>query len=339
MLIYAVMRDESLRFNIEIWYLLLSGLLLFAVSLAFFLLTSSFWLYLPSRYTQCTLFLFCLIFVGLNLPRFISMLAASLVRNGKWLGVTFICLGMSLVLFFLLRPPALVFPQRGSRLLGNDGQRIALAVLGILSLLLGGWSSVRGRGTRYLAHDKLGGQPKLYLSLIVLSIGGLILVTIATIYIRAVSDWYLILSADERALQRFLVTTPKNSLLAGDPDVMSNIPLFGERQVLFAGEFPGSNQRAIEDFFDAYYAESPETLGAFCQEYGVDYLVVNQEQFSSDYLAQGHFFYAPYNETITQTVAARSKFVLPQIPDDRQAFQSGPLFVVKCNGETFANLD
>ncbi len=140
---------------------------------------------------------------------------------------------------------------------------------------------------------------------------------------------------EERPLLEYLSTLPKDVLIAGDPEIMSNIPLFSERRVLFSSEISYVGGTKVVDFFDAYYAESADRVLTFCQQYGVDYLVVDERRFSPDYLANGRFFYSPFNESIAQSVAARSNFILPQIPDSHKAFQSDPLFVIACTAEVF----
>jgi hypothetical protein len=137
-------------------------------------------------------------------------------------------------------------------------------------------------------------------------------------------------SPAERDLYEFVGTLPKDVMLMGDPDVMSAIPLFSRRSVLFRALQP-RRTAPILPFFDAYYAEAPASVLSFCQEYGIDYLVVNQQEFEPDYLAAGQFFYEPYNEVIAETVAARSDFRLAQIRDDQKLFESDGLFVIPCD--------
>jgi hypothetical protein len=138
----------------------------------------------------------------------------------------------------------------------------------------------------------------------------------------------------ERDVYEFVSTLPKDAMLMGDPDVMSGIPLLSQRSVLFRA-LQHKPSAPILQFFDVYYAKSPHAVLDFCQAYSIDYLVINREQFAPDYLAASKFFYNPYNEVIAQTVAARTSFILPQIPNDRKLFQSDDLFVIPCEAHVF----
>ena len=87
------------------------------------------------------------------------------------------------------------------------------------------------------------------------------------------------------------------------------------------------------DFFDAYYAESTDGVLAFCRQYEVDYLVVNERHFEAEYLADGQFFFSPFNDPIAQMSGVRSNFVLARIPDSHKAFQADALFVIECTAD------
>jgi hypothetical protein len=145
-----------------------------------------------------------------------------------------------------------------------------------------------------------------------------------------------VMAAGQQAiLYETISTLPKDTLLAGDPLIMSNVPPFSKRSVLFSKEITDAADNRILDFFDAYYAESPETVVSFCQQYGVDYLVVNERDFAPDYIAAGQFFYAPFNEAIAEMASGRSGFVLSRVPDDRKLVQSGDLFLIPCEAHVF----
>jgi len=137
-------------------------------------------------------------------------------------------------------------------------------------------------------------------------------------------------SDPERDIYEFVGSLPKDVVLAGDLEIMSGIPLFSQRSVLFRELHPDINA-PILDFFDALYAESPETVLGFCQRYNLSYLVLDRTDFAPDYLAEGNFFYQPYNDMIVEMVAGRTNFVLPHL---QPVFASGPFVVIKCDAET-----
>lgn len=141
-------------------------------------------------------------------------------------------------------------------------------------------------------------------------------------------------SEAERNIYEFVGSLPKDTILAGDPVIMSGIPLFSQRSVLFRDLMPNSHPSApifIRDFFDAQYAESSNVVLDFCQRYQISYLVVDSREFTSDYLDRKEFFYQPYNDEIVAMVAGRSNFVLPQL---EPVFASGPYEVIRCDTKT-----
>lgn len=141
-------------------------------------------------------------------------------------------------------------------------------------------------------------------------------------------------SEAERDIYEFVGSLPKDVVLAGNPVIMSGIPLFSQRSVLFRDLMPNSNPNApifIRDFFNAQYAESPKVVLDFCQRYRISYLVIDDREFASDYLDRKNFFYQPFNDEIVAMVAGRSNFVLPQI---EPVFMSGPFKVIRCDPET-----
>ncbi|MBI3781656.1 MAG: hypothetical protein HY278_11470 [candidate division NC10 bacterium] len=85
----------------------------------------------------------------------------------------------------------------------------------------------------------------------------------------------------------YLQTLPKDVLIAGHPLDMDWVPTFAMRKVLVNEELAVPWQRdyyreikrRMEDFFDAYYATSPEKIRILSDTYGVDYLVVNRVDF------------------------------------------------------------
>jgi hypothetical protein len=333
--IWAVVGNRSLRLNVEVWYLLLSGLTLAIASWFTISVLSSFMLYYPSRFTRGTIFLFALCFVAWNLADFVHAIALSLRRNARRLVWFLIGLEVIIVVMPMLAPDR---HDMGSGQ-GMSNVQMLLPVLGGVAVLLGVGLLIRSRHFQSHGVQFTVGRIGHVLTVIVSVMGGLMVVALAALYMRAVEHGFLKTSAEERALHEFLHALPKDTLLAGDPETMSSVPLFAQRPVLFSAEEIGSNDQAIQDFFDAYYAETAKAISAFCRQYSVDYLVVNQKGFAQDYLAQQKFFFEPYNDGIVAAVTSRTDFVLNSFPDDRKLFQSGPLFVVKCDEETFASLD
>jgi len=174
------------------------------------------------------------------------------------------------------------------------------------------------------------------------STNGLVRLIITLCLILAAAIFYLSIlgfqtidpSEAERDIYEFVSTLPKDAILAGEPVIMSGIPLFSQRSVLFRDLHPDINPNAslyILDYFDAQYAESPQKIIDFCQRYKVTHLVLDNNDFSPQYLAQKEFFYQPWNDVIIERVQDQSNFVLPRI---EPIFTSDPFVVIECTAET-----
>lgn len=164
---------------------------------------------------------------------------------------------------------------------------------------------------------------------------GIFVAMLLTAFVPKMKSYTLAVPQEQRPLLAYIAALPKDVLIAGAPEVASNIPLFAQRRVLFSSEVSYVGGTRVLDFFDAYYADLTESVLAFCRKYDLDYLVVDERHFSAQYLRDAEFFYAPFNASIVQMVATRSGFVLPTVLDDRRVFQSGPLFVVPCDAGIF----
>ncbi len=313
-LIYRTVGRQSFRrVPKEVWYLVLAGVVMFFASSFFVFSLSSFALYLPSRYTRSTLFLTALFFMGLNWIDFLNKLPGWLRKNRHRLifAMVSFSLAMGIVYLFSSNRPLLI-PTIW--LLGVMASGV-LVLLGGSSVfwIAGGYSPLKG-AIRWTS---------------VLVIGGLTLY-LGTIYTGILGIKTTNPAQPERDVYEFVASLPKDVMLAGDPDVMTNIPLFSKRSVLFRGLFPRGNAPIVE-YFDAQYAETPDTMIDFCQRYQIDYLVLNTDKFTPRHLNREDFFYQPWNDQIVASVAGRSDFTLLRV---EPTFISEPFRVIKCDAET-----
>jgi hypothetical protein len=141
---------------------------------------------------------------------------------------------------------------------------------GIVALL--GGSSLFGLATGNLTLKNVA-------SWSILLAVGVIVVSLGTVYIRILGVRTTNPSEHERDIYAFVASLPKDAVLAGDPDIMTNIPLFSKRSVLFRDLFPKTNAPIVE-YFDAQYAETPQTTLNFCQRYQISYLVLDTRDFA-----------------------------------------------------------
>ncbi|MBI5252294.1 MAG: hypothetical protein HY912_22600 [Desulfomonile tiedjei] len=117
-------------------------------------------------------------------------------------------------------------------------------------------------------------------------------------------------------LYRFLRTTPKSSLIAGHPVLMDPFPAYSHRKAFVTYELShtwiDSYWEIIEkrtfDFFKAYYSDNPDDLRQFCDYYGIDYLLVREEDFSPRILQKGEVYFEPFRSQIQELVRNKSQF-------------------------------
>ncbi len=125
---------------------------------------------------------------------------------------------------------------------------------------------------------------------------------------------------------------PPDALLAGPPACMDNVLAFGQRRVLASFELAHPWLRGywaqieprLRELFDAYYADDPAAVHAFCSRHGVDFLVVDERDFppqaggkpvtasdprAPDFL-QGRPFFAPFDQQIQSLLAGRTHFAV-----------------------------
>jgi hypothetical protein len=147
---------------------------------------------------------------------------------------------------------------------------------------------------------------------------------------------YLNPSQSERRLLKFLGALPADVTLAGTPCVLDNVPLFAKRQVLFSCEQPSDDTELTSRALATYYADDEQIIRDFCQSYEIDYLVIDLDTYSDEYLSAGHLFFEPYNQELLPVVKSRESFVLQQVPDDAMVFREENLYVVPCNEQVFS---
>ncbi len=142
-----------------------------------------------------------------------------------------------------------------------------------------------------------------------------------------------------------LAATPKDVVVAGHPNLMDNVPTFARRraQVTYKLAHPWSKcywqkiEPRLKDLFAAYYAADPREVIAFCRQYQVSFLVVDDRHFTPEFLAGGRFFvpmdrkvpkyfghtladrvdcpfFAPFAAQIQRLTAGRHEFTLLSSP-------------------------
>lgn len=312
--VYSVVGASALqRVPGIIWRLLLAGFIMYGVALFFVFELSSQALYWPSRYTRAVLFLAPIYFIGLNWSDVLDRGPAWFKCHGRRLAAVLIALILSL---------AATYAWPATRFFVWPLGWFTGVIAGGLSAVVGG-----SLGLNWLASSARWRNGR---SIIAAGVILTVTISLGTVYLRALGLKTLNPSGSERKVYEFVRTLPKEILLAGEPTIMSGIPLFSQRRVLLRGLFPEADA-PILDFFNAQYAESPESILHFCRRYDLDYWVIDQTNFTTDYLARQDFFYRPYNDQIVTLVTGRSNFILPQL---EPVFSSSSLRVIKCDAPT-----
>jgi hypothetical protein len=140
-------------------------------------------------------------------------------------------------------------------------------------------------------------------------------------------------------LYRFLETTPKNSMLAGHPEIMDNVVTFAKRKAFVTFELSHTwydrywdiVKKRTFDFFDAYYASDPEDIRRFCRENSIDYVVVRQQDFPPIHSGRKPIYFEPFNTYIRDLLSSRSHFAILDTTQFPPLFDEKGVRVVKPN--------
>jgi hypothetical protein len=135
---------------------------------------------------------------------------------------------------------------------------------------------------------------------------------------------------EERQLYDYLQALPEDMLIGGDPQYLGGVPLFAKRAILFSEERPHPDGTVMMDGLQAYYAASNAEIVTFCQRHGVDYLLVDTQDFTPQHIARGAYLFEPYNSRLQASLANQTRFALAEVPDELREFQAGSIYLVAC---------
>ncbi len=142
----------------------------------------------------------------------------------------------------------------------------------------------------------VSGRKRLLLGLVVVVLGAL------KLHGAGIYDY-----RDQTSLYRFFQTTPKNSMIAGHPELIDNVMTFAKRKgfVTFELSHTWYDQYWLmlkewtNDLFYAYYSDDPEQIKQFCRTYQIDYVVVRDSDFISRESGGTGGYFEPFDQTIT----------------------------------------
>jgi hypothetical protein len=305
----------------EIGFVLIASAMSYALSWIAFLLTDSILLHLPSRYSQIGLFVFGFTFAFVNLPgaaKRAALFSRQSTNARRWIFVA-----MEVVILGLL-----LFGQPERMLFGELDLRIALIVLALVLPVVGLATQILKDNQRQQNALDRERSPIGYAALI--AVCGVLLILWA-LTVRAIDGAnQLKLADEERELLEFVATLPKDSLIAGTPCALDSVPAFAKRTILFSCEKLSRNPQVIRDALGAYYQDDPKKILAFCQQYGIDYLVIDVRTYSPAFLNADQLFFEPYNRELLFTIRGQNQFALGPVPSVTTMFQNSDFYVIAC---------
>jgi hypothetical protein len=147
------------------------------------------------------------------------------------------------------------------------------------------------------------------------------------------------LDRSDRGMLQFIESMPVDSLIAGHPLDMDNVPLFARRKVLVNRElsqpyyyrfYQGIKGR-VKDMLGAYYAEDWRAVAGFAAGYGVDAMVVSKDRYPDPGESVGRLYYEPFDSALREKIGERRDFALLNPPPERKCYENDK-YIVVCFG-------
>jgi hypothetical protein len=330
--VYLLIPQAYKRFPRALKLLFIASVILYILSWLALLLTSTLLLYFPSRYTQTSLALVLLLFVVMNLGPAIRIFWTRIWNSGHSSKALTIAAGVIAGLVISL-------PLHRYDLWSRFGAiRISFMVILLAAYaFLVGTIALTGLSGRFTSAPdpstaRLAGRKEASLLFIIL------LAILTLIGLPPDSHHFFTIEPPAKDLMTFFKTTPKDSLTAGNPCSLDNVPISAGRQVLFSCEFwrRGASD-IILDNFRAYYSDSLSEVREFCEAYGVDYFVVVPDRL--DKRKTRWVFSQPYNDIMNAEIASHAGHVLEDIPPDIRVYEGENHVVMQCVLDDIGELD
>ncbi len=124
--------------------------------------------------------------------------------------------------------------------------------------------------------------------------------------------------SDKANLYKFVQTIPKNSLVAGFPEVMDDVMTFGKRPAYVTYELShtwvqpywGEVKKRTFELFGAYYSSSPQEIKKFCESNDIKYLIVRLDDFHRERLEASPVYFEPFNGYIWSLASSTNYFAV-----------------------------
>ncbi len=300
--------------------LFFAGVITYILSWGAIFGTSSFLLYLPSRYLMPGFIIFGVIYVTTNFSETAKLLAKSIAKQKKKVAIfSFFVVTLTLILIWNVE-----FPAHLQTPFWLSLRWIGTGLSGLLTLLI---ILILQQDDTLITKSTTKVPPLIkWLGQSLLLFGTLFLVF-------AWTPPFLTIPENRRPLLAYIAAQPDDSIFFGSPCLLSDIPTFSQRQVLFSCEQPHPNADVMSQALTAYYAPSFDEVLNFCQQHQINYLVVNETDFTPEAIQSGLYYYEPYNSMLASTIQVQENFALMQIPEEDKLFQIDGIFVVSCEGQ------
>jgi hypothetical protein len=140
-------------------------------------------------------------------------------------------------------------------------------------------------------------------------------------------------------LCQFMESTPKNSVVAGHPDLMDNVTTFARRKAFVTYELSHTWYTTYWEtikgrtlgFFKAYYSDDPEVIRRFCRENNIDYLVVREKDFRDHSIKKKQPYFEPFGKVISDLTTNKSGFSVLDGDEFPPVYQNRGIRVLKPN--------
>ena len=171
---------------------------------------------------------------------------------------------------------------------------------------------------------------------IILKLLFLFLITFYLSQLITTPEWDPALCNDIK-LYDFIERLPTNVIIAGYPDDMGCIGLFGKKDPFVLGiidepfhkDFYEIIKKRNIDFFTAYFSDSKQSVLEFCKSNNVSHIIVNNNHFTPKFLSQDKIYGDPYDVTIKKQISNNKDFYLSN--PNNILFSEGNKLVVNCS--------
>ncbi|MGD2079334.1 MAG: hypothetical protein PVH18_13200, partial [Chloroflexota bacterium] len=305
---FVLLKPSSWRaFPGPLKHLLGAGFIGYALGWFGVVLTGSFILYLPNRYSRVGIFLALLAFVVMSAEEAIPSALTRLKQSNRriaWLPIL-VTVGTCLALLWFIQGDILV--RLSSTKVVEMTWNVVLAA-GIFA----GALTIRALD-RFIPDDRRRLSGDVQIKGWQWALIGVLALIPNWPYISQThgKDLYLTIDENSKNVMAYLETVPVESRIMGQPCAMDSVAFLTKRSVLWSCKQPVAPIDVRNDSIAAYNGDSLIEVFQFCQRHDVDYMVVDTNSFPDG----------------TQPA-------LLDVPNDLKVYESGDQFVMLCRPPT-----